>query len=99
MASLCEVSEELKQDGGSSRGSGDGVGNAVPKATSGTMEHEHNTRSRFITPSGSVGLLQLNLSFKNSLVLLRRRSSASPDLDPPGGLSGLTFSEVFQLLL
>lgn len=41
VASLCEVSEELKQDGGSSRGSGVGVGTVVPKATSGRTEHKH----------------------------------------------------------
>lgn len=39
VASLCELSEQLKQDGGSSRGSGDGVGIVVPKATSGRMQH------------------------------------------------------------
>lgn len=40
VASLCEDSEELKQDGGSSRGSGDGVGIVEPKATSRRVEHK-----------------------------------------------------------
>lgn len=39
VASLWDVSEELKQDGGSSRGSGDGVEIVAPKVTSGSMEH------------------------------------------------------------
>lgn len=47
-ASSCEVSEQLKQDGGSSRGSGDRVWNVVPKATSGRTERKRNMRSRFM---------------------------------------------------
>lgn len=43
VASLWELSEQLKQDGGSSRGSGDGVGMVVPKATSGRMQHKTNS--------------------------------------------------------
>lgn len=36
----CEASEQLKQDGGSSRGSGDRVWTVVPKGTSGRTQHE-----------------------------------------------------------
>lgn len=47
-ASICEASEQLKQDGGSSRGSGDRVWNVVPKATSGRTERKRNMKSHFM---------------------------------------------------
>lgn len=48
-ASVCEVSEQLKQDGGSSRGSGDGVWTVVPRATSGGEEQEHKEACHHFT--------------------------------------------------
>lgn len=47
-ASICEASEQLKQDGGSSRGSGDRVWTVVPKATSGRRERKRNMKSHFM---------------------------------------------------
>lgn len=38
-ASVCDVSEQLKQDGGSSRGSGEGVWIVVPIGTSRKSQH------------------------------------------------------------
>lgn len=67
-ASLCEVSGELKQDGGSSRGSGEGVGIVVPRATSGRVEHKHNTEPlRHL----SEGLILVSSLF-NHIILLKQ---------------------------
>lgn len=100
-ASICDVSEQLKQEGGSSRGSGDGVWMAVPITASSQRQHVSCLALSILLRDGSRCLTGLRCAFNPAMLWRHRRVllgfSSCRAKSPISGETSLKQTTIFVL--